>query len=140
MFSPLTGYIGRATIAITETRLPVGARILDIACGSGALLIPAIERAMHKRKAGGLDKVVGCDFSPGMVALARAKAERVGDSEVFDCEVHDGQALGFDDQSFDAAFFLFWYLLVRESPERLARSCANPQERGRVRHNLLDGS
>ncbi|MEM7773395.1 MAG: methyltransferase domain-containing protein [Cyanobacteria bacterium P01_A01_bin.37] len=111
MFSPLTGYIGRATIAMTETRLPVGARILDIACGSGALLIPAIERAMHKRKEGGLDKVVGCDFSPGMVALARAKAERLGDCEVFDCQVHDGQALGFDDQSFDAAFSCFGIFL-----------------------------
>ena len=111
MFSPLTGYIGRATVSMVETWLPVGARVLDIACGSGALLVPAIERAMHKRKAGGSDKVVGCDFSPGMVALARANAERVGDSEVFDCEVHDGQALRFDDQSFDAAFSCFGIFL-----------------------------
>ncbi|MEM9151537.1 MAG: methyltransferase domain-containing protein [Cyanobacteria bacterium P01_F01_bin.3] len=111
IFSPLTGYIGRATISMAETRLPVGARVLDIACGSGALLVPAIERAMHKRKAGDLEKVVGCDFSPGMVAIARAKAERIGDRELFDCEVHDGQALGFDDQNFDAAFSCFGIFL-----------------------------
>ena len=46
-----------------------GGTALDVACGTGRLLIP------YRRA--GLD-VDGCDVSPDMVALCRAKAEREG--------------------------------------------------------------
>jgi SAM-dependent methyltransferase len=42
---------------------------LDVACGTGRLLIPFLEA--------GLD-VDGCDVSPDMIALCREKAERAG--------------------------------------------------------------
>jgi SAM-dependent methyltransferase len=42
-----------------------GDRVLDVACGTGKSFLPLLERGWH---------VVGCDISPGMLALAAAKA------------------------------------------------------------------
>jgi ubiquinone/menaquinone biosynthesis C-methylase UbiE len=81
---------------MVDGRLSRSARVLDVGCGSGALLLPAIERAARLRREGDHDHVVGCDHSPGMVALAEAKA-RALETEAFRCEVQDGQALGYAD-------------------------------------------
>ncbi len=43
-----------------------GARVLEIACGSGRVLVPLVRAGLH---------VVGIDISPHMLALARAKLE-----------------------------------------------------------------
>ncbi|MGB0678870.1 MAG: hypothetical protein ACPGUV_04335 [Polyangiales bacterium] len=63
VFAPLTGYIARSMLAMADTRLAPNVRILDIACGSGALLLPLIERAAAYRAKGASDFVVGCDAS-----------------------------------------------------------------------------
>jgi SAM-dependent methyltransferase len=42
-----------------------GRDVLDVACGTGKSFLPLLERGWH---------VVGCDISPAMLALARAKA------------------------------------------------------------------
>ncbi|MCR9159665.1 MAG: class I SAM-dependent methyltransferase [Nannocystaceae bacterium] len=117
VFAPLTGYIARSMLAMTDARLPEGARVLDIACGSGALLIPAIERAQRHRARGGTDFVVGCDFSEGMVNIARDKARARFEPDAFSCTVQDGQALSEADASFDAAFSCFGIFLF---PDRAA--------------------
>lgn len=96
LFAPLTGYVARSLLAMVDGRLSRNARVLDVGCGSGALLLPAIERAARLRREGDHDHVVGCDHSPGMVALAEAKA-RALETEAFRCEVQDGQALGYAD-------------------------------------------
>ena len=114
VFAPLTGYIARGLLALVEARFAPNARVLDIACGSGALLLPALERAARLRGAGGRDYVVGCDYSQGMVDAARGKAERVHDGGAFMCEVQDGQALGYADASFDAAFSCFGIFLFED--------------------------
>jgi demethylmenaquinone methyltransferase/2-methoxy-6-polyprenyl-1,4-benzoquinol methylase len=65
-----------------------GERLLDVCCGTGDLAV-----AMKDAGAG---EVVGTDFAPAMVALARRKAgERV------DFRVADATALPFGDESFD---------------------------------------
>lgn len=117
IFAPLTGYVARTMLASTEERTPNGARILDIGCGSGALLLPAIERAQGRRLQGHGDVVVGCDFSPGMVAMAQKRAEALFESDAFRCEVQDGQALTEEDSSYDAAFSCFGIFLF---PDRRA--------------------
>ncbi|MEM9862640.1 MAG: class I SAM-dependent methyltransferase [Myxococcota bacterium] len=112
VYAPLTGYIARSLLALTDARLPASARMLDIACGSGALLLPAIERVRRRRQTGGQDFVIGCDYSPGMVALAQRK---VGvDDAVFRCEVQNGQALSYEDASFDAAYSCFGIFLFED--------------------------
>lgn len=73
--------------------LTAGTRFLDIAAGSGALAIPAA-------RAGA--RVVATDISPAMVErlTSRARAEGL---DTLDARVMDGQALQFDDDSFDVA-------------------------------------
>jgi SAM-dependent methyltransferase len=112
LFAPLTGFVARSMFTLAAPRLPAGARVLDIACGTGALTLPAVERARAERDAGrpgGL--VVGCDLSPAMVELTRAAAAGLGADGLFHCETQNGEALGYDDGSFDAAFSCFGIFL-----------------------------
>ncbi|MBL8788499.1 MAG: class I SAM-dependent methyltransferase [Deltaproteobacteria bacterium] len=76
-----------------------GPRVLDLGCGTGALL-----RALEDRIAHG----VGVDASPGMVAVAR----RESPSDKLAFEVIDGPRLPFPDASFDVVVSLlsFRYL------------------------------
>lgn len=114
VFAPLTGYVARNLLAMAETRLPRDARVLDIACGSGALLLPLMERAAFQRAQGGEDFIVGCDYSPGMVALAQQKALRQGAAGVYRCDVQNGEALSYPDASFEAVFSCFGIFLFAD--------------------------
>ena len=111
LFAPLTGYIGQSMLAMVDARLPSHARVLDIACGSGALFLPAVQRAQRRRHLGGKDFVTGCDYSSGMVELAREKAMKSVDPRAFECHVQDGQALEYADASYDAVFSCFGIFL-----------------------------
>ncbi len=81
--------------AARETGLKAGGSALDVACGSGKLT------AVLARIAGPTGRVVGLDFSPEMLVVARR--ERPG------IEFMEGDALNlpFDDASFDAATIAF---------------------------------
>ncbi|MFN3199541.1 MAG: class I SAM-dependent methyltransferase [Bradymonadia bacterium] len=114
IYAPMTGYIARSLLSAAEARLAVNARILDIACGSGALFMPAVERAERRRAMGGTDHVVGSDFSPGMLSVAQRKAEKAYDAELFHCDVQNGQALTYEDASFDAVFSCFGIFLFED--------------------------
>jgi demethylmenaquinone methyltransferase/2-methoxy-6-polyprenyl-1,4-benzoquinol methylase len=72
-------------------RLPPGGRALDVATGTGDLAIAL------KRRVGPRGEVVGSDFSPGMLALAREKAPAVR------FELANALELPYEDDSFDAA-------------------------------------
>jgi ubiquinone/menaquinone biosynthesis C-methylase UbiE len=67
----------------------VSGRVLDVACGSGANF-PVFHAATH---------ITAVDLSPGMLDIARRKAERLGLSP--DLQVMDAQQLDFADSSFD---------------------------------------
>jgi demethylmenaquinone methyltransferase/2-methoxy-6-polyprenyl-1,4-benzoquinol methylase len=75
--------------------LSPGDAALDVCCGTGDLAIEL------KRRVGATGSVVGIDFSESMLALARAKSERLGAG----VEYRHGNALElpFADASFDAA-------------------------------------
>ena len=70
-------------------------RILDVACGTGDSTI-AIAKA-----AGTGSEVVGVDISEGMMALVKGKAEKAGVGDRISLQVADGEALPFEDGSFD---------------------------------------
>jgi ubiquinone/menaquinone biosynthesis C-methylase UbiE len=76
---------------IDRARPKSGEAVLDVACGTGAVARLAAERM----KAG---RVVGLDFNPGMLTVARAVASKGASIEWF-----EGSALSlpFDDGSFD---------------------------------------
>ncbi|MEM6787437.1 MAG: methyltransferase domain-containing protein [Myxococcota bacterium] len=113
LYAPLTGHVGRTMVTMTEARLPEHAQVLDIATGSGALVRPAIERAARRRRTGGRDFVIGSDFSPGMVEVARHNVATL-DAAAFRLEVQDGQALSYEDASFDAAYSCFGIFLFED--------------------------
>ncbi len=77
-----------------------GERVLDVACGSGALTMLAAARGA---------RVTALDFSDEMLARLRRRAEGLVDHHVV--AMHgDGQALPFADQCFDAGFSMFGLL------------------------------
>ena len=81
--------------AARETGIAAGGSALDVACGSGKLT------ARLARIAGPNGRVVGMDFSPEMLAIARHDHPGI--------EFVEGDALNlpFDDASFDATTIAF---------------------------------
>ena len=113
LFAPLTNYIGRCMVTMVEPRLVPGARVLDIACGPGAVALPCVERALGHRAAGAAPGVVvATDISPAMLAVARDGAARLGaDEAIFRGEVQNGEALTLADAAFDLVFSCFGIFL-----------------------------
>jgi demethylmenaquinone methyltransferase/2-methoxy-6-polyprenyl-1,4-benzoquinol methylase len=68
-----------------------GARVLDVACGTGDLSIEL------ERRVGRAGEVIGCDFSQAMLDAARAKAPAMR------FEHADALRLPYSDGEFDAA-------------------------------------
>ena len=85
--------------------LQPGERVLDVACGTGALTCAAVERV------GAHGSVVGLDANPDMLAVARAKRTPI--------EWLDGraEALPFENAEFDAVVSQFG-LMFFDDPKR----------------------
>lgn len=108
LFSPLTGYIARAMVQTIARRLPPRWSLLDVACGSGAATLPAVELSLRD----GQGHVTATDFSAAMVELTRRGAEALGaSSAMVRCEVQDGERLTYADASFDAVVSSFGIFL-----------------------------
>jgi ubiquinone/menaquinone biosynthesis C-methylase UbiE len=107
---PALAFWSRAgTRTVERLGLPAGAAVLDAPCGSGASALPAA------RAVGASGSVVGADVAEGMLALARAKAEREGlDNAEF--RLGDMRALGYPDESFDAVVSVFGIFFVPDMP------------------------
>lgn len=76
--------------------LKPGMRVLDVACGTGNLAIPAA-------KAGA--DVSGIDIAPNLIEQAISRAEAEGVKAAF--EVGDAEALTYTDDSFDIVMTMF---------------------------------
>lgn len=81
---------------VARLGLKPGMRVLDVACGTGNLAIPAA-------KAGA--DVTGIDIAPNLIEQANTRAESEGLNVVF--EVGDAEALPYDDASFDVVMTMF---------------------------------
>ncbi len=88
----------RRAVALAQ---PVaGLSVLDVACGTGDLA-EAFMRA-------GAGSVVGLDYTPAMLDLARVKASRAGGRIATIQYVHgDAQSLNYPDRSFDIVSIAF---------------------------------
>ncbi|MFN0133625.1 MAG: bifunctional demethylmenaquinone methyltransferase/2-methoxy-6-polyprenyl-1,4-benzoquinol methylase UbiE [Phycisphaerales bacterium] len=101
--------------AADRARVAEGDHVLDVACGTGDL---TLELA---RRGGGRDaaRVVGLDFTPEMLAIARRKAQ----PRPVEFVEGDAMALPFADASFDAVTIAFGIRNVAE-PMRALREFA----------------
>jgi demethylmenaquinone methyltransferase/2-methoxy-6-polyprenyl-1,4-benzoquinol methylase len=86
--------------AARVARVAPGSRILDLCTGTGEL-------AFAVSDASGGGRVVGCDFVPEMLAIARSKAARRRCAGRFQPAVADAMELPFPDGTFDAVTVAF---------------------------------
>ncbi len=115
-------HMGLANEALRRARVGPGMRFLDVACGSGALSIPAARLGA---------RVTGADLSPDMIQrlTARARAEGLPNLEG---RVMDGHALEFEDDSFDASGSQFGVMLFPDLPRGLSELARITRWGGRV--------
>jgi SAM-dependent methyltransferase len=88
--------------------VPPGARLLDVACGSGQLALIAASDGVN---------VTGIDIAENLIARARARAEAQQLPARF--EVADAEALPFSEESFDVVASLIGAMFAPR-PERVA--------------------
>ena len=70
-------------------------RILDVACGTGDSTVSIAKAAAEGTT------VIGADISEGMMALVKGKAEKAGVGERISLQVADGEALPYEEGTFD---------------------------------------
>ena len=92
--------------------LRTGARVLDVACGTGNLSIPAARLGTM---------VTGVDIAPNLVEQARKRASAEGVTATFD--VGDAEALPYPDASFDWVITMYGAMFA-PNPELAAREMA----------------
>lgn len=92
--------------ALRRAGLQAGMRLLDVACGSGALSIPAARLGAE---------VLAVDMSPVMVDRITARGREEGLANL-QARVMDGQALELDDDSFDIAASQYGVMLFPDMP------------------------
>ena len=93
---------------IARLDLEPGDELLDVACGTGNLALPAA-------RAGAT--VTGVDIAPNLVSQAKARALEEGQSILFD--VGDAEALDYADDEFDIAVSMFGAMFAAR-PDRAA--------------------
>lgn len=104
-----------------------GERVIDVACGTGALTLAAAERA------GPRGSVVGLDLNPEMLAVARGKP-----SAIDWCEA-PAEALPFPDADFDAVVSQFGLMFFADPVAALAEMRRVLRPGGRLAVAVCDG-
>jgi SAM-dependent methyltransferase len=89
-------YESGAAAFVERLKLAPGERVLDVACGTGNLTIPAARARAT---------VTGIDIAPPLVEQLRARAEAEGLS--LDAREGNAEALPFEDGSFDTVISMF---------------------------------
>lgn len=105
---PALGFWDRfGTQTVARLGLAPGQTVLDLCCGAGASAIPAAQAI------GPDGRVLGVDVAAPLLALARARAARLGLSHIqFHCA--DARRTGFASGSFDAVICVFGVFFVAD--------------------------
>jgi ubiquinone/menaquinone biosynthesis C-methylase UbiE len=118
-FFPIArSYAPGAAAFIERLALRFGERVLDVACGTGNLAIPAA-------RAGAT--VTGVDIAPNLIARARLEAQTAGHAIRFD--VGDAESLPYGDGEFDTTVTMFGAMFAFR-PERVASELARVTRSG----------
>jgi len=123
--SPLSfwEYFGRRTIYLAS--LPLGSRVLDVCCGTGASALPAAEVV------GPTGKVIGVDLATQLLELARTKASqrRLANMEF---EVGDMLSMRFPTASFDAVICVFGIFFVPDMAKAMSELWSRVRPGGKL--------
>lgn len=113
-------------VVSAEAGVQKGDRVLDVACGTGALTLAAA------RIAGPSGSVVGLDANPEMLAVARRKPVQI--------EWQEGmaEALPFADSSFDAVVSQFGFMFFEDKPKALSEMMRVLKPNGRLAVAVCD--
>ena len=114
-------YAPGAAEFVDRLNLQPGERVLDVACGTGNLTIPAAKSGAS---------VIGQDFAPNLLEQGRAWAKAEGLPIQFD--ENDAEALPYTDASFDTDITMFGAMFTPRPDvvaAELARTC---QPGGRI--------
>lgn len=107
-------------VIAAEAGLQKGERVLDVACGTGALTLAAAEIV------GPSGSVVGLDANPEMLAVARSQPASI------DWIEGPAEALPLPDESFDAVVSQFGFMFFSDKPKALAEMMRVLKPRGRL--------
>ena len=120
----LEGERGDAAFYVEEARR-AGSPVLDLACGTGRVLIPMAHAGVP---------VTGLDSSPAMLAVARKKVARLPEAARQRIELIEGDMRSFSlGRRFDLAIIPFRSFLHLMTPADQRRAL------GRIRDHLADG-
>lgn len=123
--SPLSfwDYFGRRTIELAS--LPIGSRVLDVCCGTGASALPAAEVV------GQTGKVIGIDLAEQLLELARTKAiKKRLDNIGF--ETGDMLSLRFPAASFDGVVCVFGIFFVPDMAKAVSELWSRVRPGGKL--------
>ena len=95
--------------AVAELQPVEGGRYLDVGCGTGDATIEVLRQCPRAT-------IVGMDPAENMLALARAKADRLGLEAAISFEAGDAANMSFPNRSFDGAITAF---CIRNLTDRL---------------------
>ena len=124
------GPFGAALVAAAD--LPRGATVLDVACGRGACLRPALESV------GPEGTVLGIDLSPGMVAHLAEDLAAAGASNA-EVRVGDAEAIDLPSSSVDAVLAGFVIFFCPDPDRVLAEAARVLRPKGVLALSTFDG-
>jgi ubiquinone/menaquinone biosynthesis C-methylase UbiE len=113
-------------IVAAEAGVRAGDRVLDVACGTGALTLAVAQIV------GPAGSIVGLDANPEMLAVARRKPVQI--------EWLDGraEALPLPDSSFDAVVSQFGFMFFEDKPQALREMARVLRPGGRLAVAVCD--
>jgi len=106
---------------IDRLALRPGEKVLDVACGTGNLAIPAAQAGAE---------VTGVDIAPNLIAQARLEAIAAGRKITFD--VGDAEALPYDDGQFDTTVTMFGAMFAYRPAKAAAELLRVTRPGGRI--------
>ncbi|NLS05121.1 class I SAM-dependent methyltransferase [Rhizobium sp. P32RR-XVIII] len=113
-------------VVAAEARVRKGDRVLDVACGTGALTLAVAEIA------GPSGSVIGLDANPEMLAVAHRKPGEIEWIEGM------AEALPLPDNSFDAVVSQFGLMFFEDKPKALAEMMRVLKPGGRLAVAVCD--
>ncbi len=110
---------------VERLKLSAGARVLDVACGSGASALPAAEAV------GPTGRVTGVDLAEGLLTRGREKARQRGFTNIEFLQA-DMTTLGYPDAHFDAVICVFGIFFVANMEAQVAELWRMVRPSGRL--------